>query len=135
LRKVWLETVAAQKYLKFHLDELIARLPFEKRFKIEPLKTDRTDNGKAIRIESMDPFYYNAQFFCSRQDIKFIEEFRKYPVGKTVDILDTLGYAPQTWENVANAADVKAFVEKQNAQNPYRISSSTNEGRSGLTGY
>lgn len=135
LRKVWLETVAAQKYLKFHLDQKIATLPFEKRFKIEPLKTERTENGKALRIESMDPFYYNNQFFCSRHDTKFVEEFRKYPVGKTVDILDTLGYAPQTWENVANAADVKAFVQKQNANNPFAQTLQSTLGRSELTGY
>lgn len=135
LRKVWLETVAAQKYLKFHLDEKIATLPQSKRFKIEPLKTERTENGKALRIEAMDPFYFNSQFFCSRQDIKFVDEFRKYPVGKTVDILDTVGYAPQTWENVANAADVKAFVEKQNANNPFRHNLISTEGRSQLTGY
>jgi len=135
LRKVWLETVAAQKYLKFHLDQKIATLPFDKRFKIEPLKTERTENGKALRIEAMDPFYFNNQFFCSRHDTKFVEEFRKYPVGKTVDILDTLGYAPQTWENVANAADVKAFVEKQNAANPFAHQVVSQQGRSELTGY
>lgn len=135
LRKVWLETVAAQKYLKFHLDQKIATLPFEKRFKIEPLKTERTENGKALRIEAMDPFYFNNQFFCSRHDTKFVEEFRKYPVGKTVDILDTLGYAPQTWENVANAADVKAFVQKQNANNPFAQQLQSQQGRSELTGY
>lgn len=135
LRKVWLETVAAQKYLKFHLDQKIATLPFEKRFKIEPLKTERTENGKALRIEAMDPFYFNNQFFCSRHDTKFVEEFRKYPVGKTVDILDTLGYAPQTWENVANAADVKAFVQKQNANNPFAQQLQSQQGRNELTGY
>lgn len=134
LRKVWIETVAAQKYLKFHLDEIIKTLPSDKRFVIEPLKTDRSENGKAIRIESMDPFYYSQQFFCNRHDAKFVEEFRKYPVGKTVDILDTVGYAPQTWENVANAADVKAFIQKANASNPYAVSPSQ-EGRSSLTGY
>lgn len=134
LRKVWLETVAAQKYLKFHLDEIIAKMPFDKRFKVEPLKTERTENGKALRIEAMDPFYFNNQFFCNRHDTKFIEEFRKYPVGKTVDILDTVGYAPQTWENVANAADVKQFITKMNANNPYATGKSS-EGRSVLTGY
>lgn len=135
LRKIWLETVAAQKYLKFHLDELIATLPSSKRFKVEPLRTERTENGKALRIEAMDPFYFNNQFFCNRHDTKFVEEFRKYPVGKTVDILDTVGYAPQTWENVANAADVKAFVQKQNATNPYATNITSNDGRSHLTGY
>ncbi len=145
LRKIWVETVAAQKYLKFHLDEMNLLLPYEKRFKVEPLKTDRSENGKAARIESMDMFYENDLFYCSRTQLNFTEEFRKYPNGKTVDILDIIGYAPQTWENVANAEDVKSFIAKANANNPYTISHvpglsgglsiGSSNGRSNLTGY
>lgn len=141
LRKVYCETVAAQKYLKFHLDTINDMLPFTKRFKVEPLKTDRSENGKAIRIESMDSFYENDLVYINRQHLKFAEEFRKYPVGKTKDIIDVFGYLPQTWENVANAADVKQFVEKVNANNPYRLSipggtfGSHVSGRDELTGY
>lgn len=135
LRKVWIETVAAQKYLKWGLDNIINNLPYDKRFKVEPLKTIRTEDGKAIRIEAMDTFYENNLFFCNRHDIKFIEEFRKYPVGKTVDILDVIGYFPQTWENVANAADVKSFVEKANQNNPFKQTLQSFDGRNSLTGY
>lgn len=132
LREIYLETVAAQKYLKYHL-ETIWRIKGIN-CKIKELKTDRSENGKAMRIEGMDAIYENGQVYCKRTDLAFIEEFTKYPVGKTVDVLDVVGYAPQTWGGAASLQDVKATMERLNSRNPYAQSSSS-EGRSQLTGY
>lgn len=135
LRKGYLETVAAQNLLKFHLDYVKANKGLAW-FQIEPLKTDRAENAKAARIESMDPFYDGNRFWCNRHDINFIDEFRKYPVGRTLDILDTIGYAPQTWGGVANSADIQALVTKWNQNNPFAPNIvQGGEGRSQITGY
>lgn len=139
LRRIWMETVAAQKYFKYHIDKMNELLPYSQRFHVEPLKTDRTENGKAARIESMDPWYENNLFYINRAEKGFSEEFRKYPVGRLKDRLDITGYVPQTWENVANAEDVKSFVQRANANNPcapsYGMGRSNSQGRNELTGY
>jgi hypothetical protein len=132
LREIWLETIAAQRYLKFHLDTL-NRLGLEGvRFKVRELKVDRGDAAKARRIESFDPIYENGQFFCQRKHLDFIEEYRKYPHGKTLDILDTIGYAPQTWGVQTSIDEVKDFIARhKNAHLQGRAS----QGNVSITGY
>lgn len=113
LEEFWLETIAAQKYIKYHIDY---RNRIENRkLKVNELKSARTDAAKKIRIESFAPLYENNQFYCQRRHTDFLAEYNQYPFGKTVDILDTIGYAPQTWTSQISGQDFNSFV---NANKP-----------------
>jgi hypothetical protein len=102
LTRFFLETVAAQKYLKYHLE---FRNRIEGRtLKVDELKTPRTKDAKMARIKALGPIFQNRQFWCMRSHSKFIEEFSLFPNGKYRDILDTLGYAHEvftrsSWSN------------------------------------
>lgn len=138
LRQIWVEGVGFQKFLKYHLDTIFDLKGIRVKVNTD-LKTDRSENGKDARIEAMDPIYENGQMFVRRNDLgcrDFVTEFSKYPVGKTKDILDVMGYAPQTWNQVTNAADVKAMVSQWNQNNPYASNIvQGGDGRSQITGY
>lgn len=119
LNKIWLETTAAQKYLKFYLDY---RNKIEKRkLRIEPLKCDTSANAKAKRIEALNPYFAEGQVWIRRtahQD--FITEYGQYPNGRTMDILDTLGYQPQVWNSgVSTNSEVRDFIRRQVNNNPF----------------
>lgn len=126
LRKFFLETIAAQKFLKFHLD-------YRAKVTGNPLKAveltvDRSPNAKHRRIQSLDPIFENGMFWCRRNQIDFVQEFLSYPYGKTVDILDTLGYAPQTWGVTTSHEEIKAFLNKQKL---HRMSQRRSLGKAG----
>jgi hypothetical protein len=125
LRKIWLETVAAQKYLKFHLDY---RNKIEKRsLEVKDLKSPNSPNAKAQRIEALEPLFSNKQFWVQRYGQEdFLVEYLSYPYGKTKDIMDTLGYAPQTWVIQASNSEIASFV----ANNKARLGN-----RNSVTGY
>lgn len=107
LREFWLETVAAQRYLKYHIEY---RNKIEKRqLKVNELKTDRSENGKRVRIESLVPIFQNSRFWCRKDQSAFLDEYYSYPGGRTVDVLDCLGYSPQTW-NAIYARNVLALL-------------------------
>lgn len=115
LTEFWLETIAAQKLLKFHIDY---RCKVEgRRLKVNQLKSDYGENAKKRRIDSLDPLIENGQLWIRRNaHLDLTVEFLKYPYGKTLDILDTLAYAPQTWGIVTSVDDVKNFINKQKSQ-------------------
>lgn len=126
LRECWLEVVAAQRYLKLYLDY---RNNIEKRkLSIRPLKTDTTANAKGRRIEALGPFLAEGQVWVRRSaHTEFIKELSSYTgmangkslSGHTVDILDTLGYAPQVWDGrMSTTSEVMNFVRNQQQFNP-----------------
>lgn len=109
LREMWLETVAAQDILKFYLEE---------RNRVEPrplyvneLKYDNSENAKKNRIEALEPIFKNNQFWCHSSHEEFLREYNAYPAG-LVDVLDTIGYVPQTLE-VIRRREVMEFVTSQ----------------------
>lgn len=127
LRVCWLETVAAQRYLKFYLDY---RNRIEQRkLSIRPLKTDTNANAKGRRIESFGPYIAEGQFWIRRTaHLDAYKELGNYigmangkPIsGHTVDILDTLGYAPQIWDGGASSrSEVMSFIRNQQVNNPF----------------
>jgi phage terminase large subunit-like protein len=125
LKKVHIEVNAAQKYLKFHLDYRAKAEMWDIEF--EPLTSPRTEDAKKVRIESMEPTYKNGMFFCQRQHQQFISEFSLYPNSKTVDVLDTLGYAHQIYDaGTLTSAEYNEFVA--NIQQHQALPS-------GITGY
>lgn len=99
LNSFWLETVAGQKYLKFHIETQNLR---DKRFLIvNELKLDRSKNAKFNRIESLTPYFYRGEVYVRREQTRFLTEYQKYSRNYhgPIDILDTLGYAPQIWDS------------------------------------
>jgi hypothetical protein len=92
MREFYLETIAAQGYLKLYLEH---RNNTENiKLRIRELNTQRTANAKALRIESVAPFINDGHVWVHdglRQQ-NFISELNQYPHGKTVDIIDCFGY-------------------------------------------
>jgi len=127
LNRVWLETVAAQKFLKFYLD--YRNKVENRRLNIVPLKTDNNANAKGRRIESFGPYIAEGQFWMRRSaHLDAYKEFGNYigmssgkPIsGHTVDIIDTLGYAPEVWNgNVSTKNELIGFLQHQRQNNPF----------------
>ena len=91
---MWLETVAAQNLMKFHIDERNRR---EKRpIYVNELPYDNSENAKKNRIEAGEPLFKNQQVWLHRSMVEFISEYESYPASPTIDVLDTFGYIPQT---------------------------------------
>lgn len=112
LREIWVETVAAQKYLKQFIEY---RCKIENRaIKVSEFKADMSKDAKKMRIESLEPYFENGQFWINRIGTEtFIDEYTKYPYAKTKDILDTLGYAPQTWKIGPPKEEIRDFLRKR----------------------
>lgn len=95
---MWLETVAAQDLMKFHLEE---RNRKETRpIQVNELPYDNSENAKKNRIEALEPLFKNTQIWCHRSHVEFISEYDNYPASATIDVLDTLGYVPQILSGV-----------------------------------
>lgn len=98
LPEFWLETIAAQKYLKYHIEY---RNKIEKRrLTVKELRSDRGANAKRVRIESLEPLFRAGRFWVRRDQSEFLDEYYNYPGSPTVDVLDCLGYATQTWNAI-----------------------------------
>jgi hypothetical protein len=113
LDEIWLETIAAQKYLKYHLDYEIALStdPRVKNLRVKELKTPKTANAKQMRIDGLGPIIERHELWTNTHgQTEFMEEFEAYPQGKLVDVLDTLGYGPQVWGFEADAEEIEADV-------------------------
>jgi len=109
LNEFWLETVAAQKYLKYHIEY---RNKIEKRkLRVLSLKSDTGANAKRTRIESLEPLFRGGKIWARADQSAFINEYMAYPGGLTVDILDCLGYGTQTW-NANYAKQINKIVDQ-----------------------
>lgn len=110
LPEFWLETVAAQKYLKYHLEY---RNKIEnRRLTVRELKSEHSKNAKRVRIESLEPLFRSGRVWVRRDQSDFLNEFYAYPGGRTVDILDCMGYATQTW-NAIHAKRILQMVQER----------------------
>jgi predicted phage terminase large subunit-like protein len=121
LRKFGLETVAAQKYLKFHLEE---------KNKVSGVRLQIVDlNGeveapdgtlsrkKEWRIRNiLSPLFENGQFFVQRKHQDFIQEMQTFPKGKFVDQLDALAYVPQMLKSNVSHAQSMLLLQKNQAK-------------------
>ena len=100
LNKIGLETVAAQKYLKYHLDYR-NRIENRRMSIIELEGEVEAPDGsitrkKEFRIRNiLQPIFEENRFWCQPFQMKFIEEYSRFPQGNFVDILDALAYVPQ----------------------------------------
>ena len=110
-----LETVAAQKYLKYHIEY---RNKVEKRnLRCRELKTDRGKNAKWTRIDALSPLFEQGKIYVRRDQSAFLDEYYRYThsMKHTVDILDCLGYAPQTWSTM-RVREIAAMKEERKAR-------------------
>lgn len=112
LSEVWMETVASQVYCKLYFEELNKQRKRQIRFKDLPKSTGK--DAKDRRIESLEPYFRNAQFFVHRAHKQFMFEYRSYYRGKNVDVdtLDTLGYAPQLYRVIRTRDVLKAMQDR-----------------------
>lgn len=112
MSEMWLETVAAQDIMKFHLEERNRR---ESRpIAVNELAYDNSENAKINRIESLQPLFKNEQFWCHPSHAEFLSEYDAYP-GGLVDVLDTLGYSLQTLEGF-RSREVMDFISQQHEE-------------------
>lgn len=100
LTKFGLETIAAQKYIGHHIQQM-NRLEgrtlkiLELRGEVEGPDGELT-RKKEWRIRNvLAPIFESGHFFIQRRFQKFLDEYLTFPKGKFVDILDALAYAPQ----------------------------------------
>jgi hypothetical protein len=118
IKTIDLETIGAQKWLKYHIDVMNEQRRKDGKWTVEirELKIEHGKDAKIHRIESLEPMFERGEFWCLKEGHeKFIQEYVEYPYSSTRDILDVLGYAMRTW-NVEdmNESEVKAFMTKQN---------------------
>jgi hypothetical protein len=113
LDEIYMETIAAQKYLMYHfqyvqkhgLKEVMKNhedkenaIAWCKKITIKELTTPRTANAKQMRIDGLGPIIERNELWVnSFGQTEFMEELESYPNGKLRDVLDTLGYGPQVW--------------------------------------
>jgi len=121
LDEIHLETIAAQKYLKYHLDYIIKeKASTDSRYqnlKIVELKTPKTANAKIMRIDGLGPIFERGEFWINSFGMEeFLEEFESYPAGKLRDVLDTLGYGPQVWDFDTNTDEIEIEILKRREQ-------------------
>jgi hypothetical protein len=105
LREFWLETNAAQRLLRYPVE--YKNKISDIKLSIKELKADRSAGAKRVRIESLEPLFREGRFWCRRDQAAFLDEYFNYPGGRTVDVLDCLGYATQTW----NAIHAKRILD------------------------
>ena len=118
IRHVGVETVAAQKYVKHHIESL----NFQKSW---PLRVDELkgeveapdgtlSHKKAWRIRNViAPLAEFGHLWIQRRHQNFINEFQTFPNGKYKDVLDAFAYAPQLVRKPMDMATHMAFMSRQ----------------------
>jgi len=104
LTKVGLETIAAQKYLKYHIEyrnRIEGRTLRIQELKGEIENVDGTmTRNKEWRIRNaLGPVFENGRFWVQEKFQDFIEEYETFPKGKYVDMLDATAYHGQMVKN------------------------------------
>lgn len=106
LSEFWLEANAAQRLLRYPVEYMNkSGFTYEgqhvhHRLSIKELKADRGANAKRVRIEALEPVFREGRLWVRQDQEEFLEEYYAYPGGRTVDVLDCLGYATQTWNTI-----------------------------------
>lgn len=100
LHRIGLETIAAQRYVKHHLETLAHIKNY--RLTIDELKGEvdapdgTTSRKKEWRIRNViAPIAERFELWIQRHQVDFTNEYQTFPKGKFVDQLDALAYAPQ----------------------------------------
>lgn len=132
LNKLGIETVAAQKYLAYHIN-------FRNRLEGRSLRlielkgeVDAPDGGitrnKEFRIRNvLSPIFESNRFHTQRKFMDFRGEYTTFPKGKFADILDGLAYVPQMLKLPQSWLDQQKW-KMQNAMGARKINQSYSVG-------
>jgi hypothetical protein len=100
LTKVGLETIAAQRYIGHHIEQM-SRLNGQSLRIIELKGEVEGPDGELTRKKEwrirnvLAPIFESGRFYSQRKFQDFLGEYTTFPKGRYVDILDALAYMPQ----------------------------------------
>lgn len=121
LHRIGVETVAAQKFVKHHIEHLAMikgwRLTVDE-LKGEVEAPDGTlSKKKEWRIRNvLSPIAEFGRLFVQRKQQDFINEYQTFPKGKYVDQLDALAYVPQMMgQRVSEKQHMEMLMANQEA--------------------
>jgi predicted phage terminase large subunit-like protein len=121
---VGIEAVAYQRILKPLIEhEAERRGVWVNVIELKPDTRERKEN----RIRGIQPYLERGLIWLRRDMDEFLEEYRQFPVGKTVDILDAFAYGPHQW-----SAPLEGEAESE-AREEWQFEH--NSTRSEITGY
>jgi hypothetical protein len=132
IRNPWLETVGAQKWLKYHLEVLTQLKKKDGKWTFDEIQEFKKDNGKDAkiqRIDALEPMFARGELYLLRNGHEqFVKEYSEYPYSPNKDILDVLGYAAQTFNTeLLTDKEVSSIIKR----NEYKFRSR----KSGVMGY
>jgi hypothetical protein len=110
---VYLEKIAAQQLLRYPL-EYHGKMT-GKSLAIQYIQAPRGANAKDERIRALEPVFRNFKFWSRKDQTQFDNEYRTYPSSRTIDILDTLGYANSMFDNI-RYSDAVGIVANWNSR-------------------
>jgi hypothetical protein len=123
LRVVYVEAVASQKYLLYHLNEFVTDYKYVQPeiagIRFEPLKSSNAAGAKAERIENFIPTIEAKELWLDVNNCaEFKEEAENFGQRKgLIDLLDVLSYGPQIWKfDTVSEEKIGDFLAKQKAQ-------------------
>ncbi|MDR3392430.1 MAG: hypothetical protein P4L77_11935 [Sulfuriferula sp.] len=123
LTKVYVEAVAAQKYLLYHLNEFVEIHKYTRpeiaSITFLPLKSSQMAGAKMERIINFIPLIESHEIWLDVDNcVELKEEMENFGQRKgLIDLLDVMSYGPQVWKfDVVNEDKVNEFVAKQRAQ-------------------
>ena len=121
LSRVGVETIAAQKYIKHHIEYLCKVKNYA--IRIDELKgeveaADGTmTRKKEWRIRNvLAPIAEQGRLFVQREHQDFIGEYQTFPKGKFVDLLDAFAYCPQLLRQPMDFATNMALLRNNQEQ-------------------
>jgi hypothetical protein len=129
LRKFGLETVAAQKYLAYHIQyrNRTERIPLRiQELKGEVEAPDGTmSRKKEWRIRNvLSPIFEQGRFWVQSRHQDFLGEYQTFPKGKFCDILDALAYIPQLLRSSSMSYEQSIVAMKANRARSLRVNQS-----------
>lgn len=120
MRKVYVEAVAAQKFLLYHLNYFVEQNKRERPeltgIEFVPLKTSQNVNAKDERIENFIPIVERHELWLDANNCEeFKEEAEAYGQKKyLIDLLDIISYGPQVWQfDTVDEDTVRDMMQKQ----------------------
>lgn len=92
---VGFESVAYQKIIKPFLEHECLRR--NRWLNIVELRPD-THQKKQSRIMGAQPYCERGEIYVQKDDNTFLDEYKRFPFGKTMDVMDAWAYGPRMWE-------------------------------------
>jgi hypothetical protein len=111
----WIESVASQIYCKLYFEELQQKR--ERKLIFRELPQDLRANAKDRRIEGLEPFCRNGQWYVHRSHSRWLQEYKTYYRGKMIDVdlLDCSGYAPQLYDMIRKREVMASMRRREQA--------------------